>query len=244
MTTAIEAVCFDLDDTLYEYERYASAGLDAAADRLESLTGRRYHDALRRLYFDAGVTAGTFDALFDRHGLVERHGIDPSVVGELVDAYHGAESPLEPYPETEAVLSRLGGEFALGLITDGRGGHAKLRRLGLTDRFDEVLVTPIVGRSKRERAVFEHVLDRLSAPASAAVYVGDDPRIDFRVPNELSMTTVRLRRGRYADFDPDDEAAAPDHEIGSLDELPALLASRTPEATAGHRLLDEEADVG
>ena len=243
MTRSIDAVCFDLDDTLYDYEQYARTGLDAAADRLETITGRRYHDELRRLYFDSGVTAGTFDALLDRHGLVDRHAIGPSVVHELIDAYHSAESSLDPYSETEAVLSRLGAQFALGLITDGRGGHAKLRRLGLTDRFEEVLVTLTVGRSKREAAVFEHVLDGLSTAPTAAVYVGDDPRIDFRVPNELSMTTVRLRRGRYADLDPEDEAAAPDHEIASLDELPALLAGRTP-ATAGHRRHDEGADVG
>lgn len=243
MTTAIRAVCFDLDDTLYDYERYARAGLDAAADRLESLTGRRYHDELRRLYFDAGVTSGTFDALLERYGLVERHEIGPSVVDDLVDAYHSAESPLDPYAETEAVLSRLGSRFALGLITDGRGGHAKLRRLGLADRFGEVLVTPTVGRSKREPAVFEHVLDRLSTPATAAAYVGDDPRIDFRVPNELSMTTVRLRRGRYADLDPDDPAGAPDHEVASLDELPALLAGRAPEVTPERGRTDEGPDV-
>lgn len=244
MTSSIDAVCFDLDDTLYAYERYARAGLDAAADRLETLTGRRYHDELRRLYFDSGVTTGTFDALLDRYGLVDQHQIGPSVVDELVDAYHGAESSLEPYPETEAVLSRLGAQFTLGLITDGRGGHAKLRRLGLTEHFEDVLVTPTVGRSKDERAVFKHVLDQLSTPPAAAVYVGDDPRVDFRVPNQLSMTTVRLLRGRYVDLDAGEAVAAPDHEIASLESLPALLTGRPSEATAGHQRHEEGADVG
>ena len=235
MSDPVEAVCFDLDDTLYDYRRYARAGLDAAADRLASLTGRRYHEALRRIYFDEGVTDGTFDACFERYDLAERHDLDPGVVADLVEAFHGAEAPLEPYPETEAVRSRLGESHALGLITDGRGGHAKLRRLGLADRFDEVLVTPTVGRSKRERAVFEHVLSRLSAAPIAAVYVGDDPRGDFRVPNAMSMTTVRRRGGRYADLEPGSAAAAPDHEIASLDELPALLADPAPSAPRQRR---------
>lgn len=243
MTDSLEAVCFDLDDTLYDYERYARAGLDAAADRLASLTGRRYHEPLRRIYFEEGVTDGTFDICLDRYEIRDRHGLDADVVDELVDAFHGAETPLEPYPETEAVLSALDGRFALGLITDGRGGHAKLRRLGLADRFDEVLVTPTVGRSKRERAVFEHVLFRLSTPPEAAVYVGDDPRVDFRVPNAMSMTTVRLRRGRYADLEPENDAAAPDREIASLDELPALLADRPPVA-ARQRRTDGGDDAG
>ena len=241
MTDPVEAVCFDLDDTLYDYERYARAGLAAAADHLALLTGRRYHEELRRIYFDEGVTDGTFDACIDRHELRGRHDLGPAVVDELTDAFHGATTTLEPYPETEAVLSRLGEELALGLITDGRGGHAKLRRLGLADRFDEVLVTPTVGRSKSERAVFEHVLARLSTQPTAAVYVGDDPRSDFRVPNALSMTTVRVRRGRYAGLEPENDVAAPDHEVASLNELPGLVAERSPTDARRRHAGDDDA---
>lgn len=215
MTT--EAICFDLDDTLFQYERYARAGLENAAEHLKAHTGQRHHETLLELYFDEEVTDGTFDVLADRYDLPSE------IVDELVEAYHDADEPLEPYPETVPVLSRLEEAHRLGLITDGRGGHAKLRRLGIGEYFEAVLVTPTIGRSKHDRIAFDRVLSELSVTPPVAVYVGDDPRVDFGVPNELGMVTVRLRRGRYTDLEPPDESAEPDHEIRNLDELPPIV---------------------
>lgn len=206
----VEAVCFDLDDTLYDYREYADAGLRSAADLLEARTGEPLHGELHDLYFSAGVTDGTFDRLLDRHDL------PAGLVDDLVEAFHSATEPLAPYDDTEDVLSMLEANHRLGLITDGREGYAKLDRLGIRDHFDAVLVTSTVGRSKHDPAVFEQVLSELSIPATGAVYVGDDPRVDFRVPNDLGMRTVRLRRGRYTHLESTDEAAAPDHEISDL----------------------------
>jgi len=213
----IRAVCFDLDDTLFAYRKYARAGLRAAADRLEARTGEEVHEELLRLYFTEGITDGTFDRLLDRHDR------SPALVDDLVDAYHDANTPLSPYPETEPVLSTLSEDYRLGLITDGRGGHAKLRRLGIRSYFDAVVVTPDIGSSKRKPDPFERALSTLSVSADAAVYVGDDPRFDFRHPNDLGMTTVRLSRGRYSDLEPETDAAVPDREIPHLEALLDIL---------------------
>lgn len=219
MTTPIKSICFDLDDTLFDYHRYARAGLAAAADHLEERTGQRRHEELHELYFDDDVVEGTFDVLVDRHGLPQ------DLVDELVEAFHADSRPLTPYPDTEPVLSELGSDYRLGVVTDGRGGRAKLRRLGISHHFNAVVVTPEMDRSKHDPVVFDQVLSALSVPPRAVVYVGDDPRVDFRVPNEQGMTTVRLRRGRYADLEPETTAAAPDTEIDALDELPTLLST-------------------
>ncbi len=218
----IEAVCFDLDDTLYDYLRYAKSGLDEAGDFLEALTGRQYHAELYDIYFEEDLTEGTFDVL------AERYDLSPESVDEMIEAYHGATDPLEPYPETESVLAGLGDEYRLGCITDGREGHMKLRRLGIREHFDEVLVTPNIGRSKDDPDVFKHVLSELSVSPRRAAYVGDDPRTDFRAPNELEMTTVRIRRGRYTDLEPTDEAAVPDHEIQNLEDCAEVLSTAPP----------------
>lgn len=213
----LEAVCFDLDDTLYDYEKYARAGLHAAADHLEAETGLRLHDELLTLYFDREHTQGTFDLVAERYDLSE------SMVDALVEAFHDASTPLSPYPETVPVLSSLGSSYALGLITDGRGGHAKLDRLGITGYFDEILVTPTIARSKREPAVFERVLENLDVTPDRAMYVGDDPRVDFPVPNDLGMHTVRVRRGRYTHLEPERADARPDYRIDSIASLPGVV---------------------
>lgn len=217
MSDPINAVCFDLDDTLYPYASYARAGLDAAADYIAAETDRRYHDELRDIYFEGGITDGTFDVLIDRHDL------DEQLLSGAVDAFHGSTTPLEPYPETATVLDELAETYQLGLITDGRGGHAKLDRLGLGDRFAKVVVTPENDSSKHDPQVFEKVCAAMSVRPQSMVYVGDDPRVDFRLPNTSGMTTVRLRRGRYRYLAPPDGRSEPDAEIQCLDELPAII---------------------
>lgn len=212
----IEAVCFDLDDTLFEYESYVRAGLRTAADRIEERTGERLHEEVLALYFEEGVRDGTFDRLLDRHGL--------SVpVADLVDAYHDSAAPLEPYPDAVDTLDRLAGEYDLGLVTDGRNGRGKLRRLGLVGTFETVVVAHESGHRKREDAEpFRRALDALGAPPETVVYVGDNPRTDLPVPDRMGMYTVRLRRGRYEARDPG-PAPAPDVEIESLDALLGVL---------------------
>ena len=216
MTCRVDCVCFDLDDTLFDYHKYARTGLDAAADLLESYTGDRYHEQLQTLYFEEGVTDGTFDRLLSNEEL------PADMVEELVEAYHEATAPLSPYPETGRVLEALSG-YQLGLITDGRGGFQKLDRLGLREQFDSIVVTPRIDTSKHDPVAFRTVLSELNVDAEDAVYVGDDPRFDFRVPNQLGMWTIRLRRGRHASLEPADDDAAPDAEIESLDGLLAEL---------------------
>lgn len=211
----LEAVCFDLDDTLFDFTQYVRQGLLNAADRIQARTGETVHEELLALYFEEGVREGTFDRLLERRGL-------DVPVEELVEAYHDSTGPLDPYEEAEAVLSRLEERYDLGLVTDGRNGRDKLDRLGLAGAFDAVVVAPDHGLAKSEDPeAFERALDALGVAPRDAVYVGDHPLADVSAPARLGMRTVRLRRGRYADRDPDD--VTPDAEIGSLAALPGLL---------------------
>lgn len=220
----LNTVCFDLDDTLYTYREYAKAGLSEAAALLErhERTADRspsngYEAVLFHLYFTERITAGTFDVLVDRYDL------PAELVEDLVEAYHSASSPMRPYPETHSVLGALESEYRLGVVTDGRNGHEKLQRLGIRDYFDAVVVTPLIDRSKHERVVFDQILSALDTSPAASAYVGDDPRVDFRVPNALGMTTVRLERGRYRDLEPASRAAAADYRVEHLEALPRVL---------------------
>lgn len=224
----VEAVCFDLDDTLFEFAQYVRAGLLEAADRVWIHTGRRLHDELLSLHFEEGVTDGTFDRL------LERHDLPSSLVPELVEAYHAHRGPLEPYPGAEAVLDRLEPRYDLGLLTDGRNGRVKLDRLGLADYFDAVVVAHDHEFGKPDVEAFARIVERLDVEPEAAVYVGDDPERDFEGANRLGMGTVRLRRGRYASR-PGLNDAPPDVEIDDLDALSDLLdvgAAGAPNAGA------------
>lgn len=216
MPDDFDAVCFDLDDTLFDYTQYIRHGLDAAADLLEARTGERYHDELRSLYFEEGRTDATFDHL------VARTDLPPDVVPGLVEAYHSSPDSLDPYEEAGGVLDRLDRSHALGVVTAGRNGHAKLAALGLDAYFDVVVATPDHPFSKAEPVAFERALDALGVRPARACYVGDDPRNDFAAPNALGMTTVRLRRGRHRERSAT-APAAPDVGVDSLEEILKLV---------------------
>lgn len=216
----LEAICFDLDDTLYPYKGYARTGLKNAAEYLADSYGVDVEEELLELYFDDAVTNGTFDCLVDRYD-----DLPASLISDLVEEYHNATGALEPYESTEHVLNTLQDDgYQLGLITDGRNGYEKLRRLELEGFFDSIVVTTEFGATKHYRDPFYKVLDDLSVVPEQMVYVGDDPRVDFEIPNQLGMGTVRIRRGRYKDLNPAGSTAKPDIEIDSIGKLPRVLS--------------------
>lgn len=215
----LQAVCFDLDGTLFDDRQYVRAGLRHAAARLESLAGVELADELVAAYFERGITEGTFDTVLDEHGISQEY------VPELVDAYHDNDSALEPYPAAEAVLSELEPRYDLGLITGGRNGREKLTRLGLDSYFDTVVVTSGRPWTKREAEPFELVLEAVEAPATDTAFVGDRPDLDFPQANQLGMWTVRVETGRYADADATG-SEIPDESIPTIARLPDLLSEQ------------------
>lgn len=208
----IEAVYFDLDDTLFDDRQYVRAGLRRAGEELEARTGVDLTDELLEAYFELGIQERTFDAVLAEHDL------PPELVSTLVDAYHGNEADLEPFPGAVETIESLARRYELGVITGGRNGQAKLRRLGLDDHFDPVIVTAEHGTSKRTPQPFEAALEALNLAADEAAYVGDRPSLDFPHPNRLGMWTVRVRTGRYAHL----TACGDERPDVTVDALPAV----------------------
>ncbi|HEX5011601.1 MAG TPA: HAD-IA family hydrolase [Planctomycetota bacterium] len=93
-----------------------------------------------------------------------------------------------------------------------------LEGLGLTPRFDAVVVSALVGASKPDPAIFAEALRRLDAPAAAALHVGDHPRNDYDGARSAGLAALLLdRTGVHA------RDAAPGDLIRSLAELPGRL---------------------
>ncbi len=212
----LRAVCFDLDGTLFDDRQYVRAGLEAAAEELAAREGVDLRAELLAAYFRRGITERTFDVVLSEAGLSTDH------VPALVDAYHGIDASLVPYPDAEATLTKLCGEYRLGLVTGGRNGRTKLRRLGLARYFGAVVVTPERGEEKTESAPFVDALAALGVSPSDAAYVGDRPTLDVRRPADLGMATIRVRRGRFGDEE-SEGGLEPDATVDSLEGVPAAL---------------------
>jgi putative hydrolase of the HAD superfamily len=216
-----KAVVFDLDDTLYSEREYVRSGFRAvgawAEDRL-GLSEAIVRAELQAL-FDAEFRGDTFQWWLSEQGLPE------SLLAEMVRIFRTHTPRIVLSPDAEQVLDELKPGYRLGLITEGRreNQQAKIRALGLERWFSAVV---ILGEEegaewKPSRKPFDRMLGMLSVAGGEAVYVGDNPRKDFRGAREAGMATIRIRRpeGLHTRDEPVSPADAPDWEIDSLERL-------------------------
>jgi putative hydrolase of the HAD superfamily len=235
--SGIQAVVFDLDDTLFPEREYAWSGFRAVAAAFKKELNHPDDTVgdLQRL-FDSEHRARVFDAL-----LKERFGeVDQSLVTRMVEVYRQHPPVITPYADVDSALTRLRARCKLGLITDGRTETqwAKIDALQFRPRFDCIIVTSDLKSrlleasasqtesfSKPHPLAFEEMAQQLDVSPDACVYVADNVTKDFVAPNALGWLTIRVMRpdGVYCDAVCAEQGEAR-HTIKSLDELAALLA--------------------
>ena len=220
--TDIDAVLFDLDDTLVRYVRSPGEVLRASYERLD-LDPLFPVDA----YYDRYTEfAEQYDAMDDLRSecfatLAEERGYDPDLGREVATTFaeERDQSNVELCPGAEAALDGLAGEYRLAVITNGApdAQRAKMDAVDL-DRWIETQV--IAGHDvppKPDAEPFEIVLDSLDATPERAVKVGDSLETDIAGANALGIESVWLSADR------DVQAHEPTYRIDGLDELPTLL---------------------
>jgi putative hydrolase of the HAD superfamily len=222
---AIEAVIFDLDDTLYSERAYAFSGFAAVAAAFEDVLGDPAEAAARmKALFDTEHRPRVFNALLAERGRPE----DDELVARMIQAYRRHIPRIELYPDADAALRRLRSACKLGLISDGRmvTQALKLKALGLQARLDKTIVTSELGPGyeKPHPRAFEWMAESLGVDHARCAYVADNAAKDFIAPNALGWTTVQIVRpdGIYRDASPAD-AGTPRYTLDKLDDLEPVL---------------------
>jgi putative hydrolase of the HAD superfamily len=131
-------------------------------------------------------------------------------------------SRIAAYPDAASCLNTLSGRYKVAVVTNGLPAtqRQKLRLTGLDGFFNVVSVSGDVGIAKPHPPIFHAALSALGVSASEAALVGDRLELDVAGAKAVGMHAIWLNR--YGS--PRDAAQpAPDHEIGTLGELPALL---------------------
>jgi putative hydrolase of the HAD superfamily len=226
----VDAVLFDLDDTLYPYPPCREAGKRAAhevaRDRGYDLDREAFEELYQRGRRETKRDTGGYAAshsrtLYFKHGLREHVGRpvpdDALAMGEAFwDAYLEAMVPFDDLEETLSRLAEAG--LAVGLTTNltTRLQLRKLRELGVEGRFGAVVTSEEAGREKPRSVMFTLPLARLDCRASDAVLVGDNPETDVAGANAVGVETVLFN----GEVDADAPAThQPDHEVDSLLEV-------------------------
>lgn len=223
---ALEAVVFDLDDTLFAERQYVLSGFRAVAAWLDGRHGVPEGPAFSELrgLFESGERLTTFDEWLAARGLTDSIG-----AGSMVEVYRNHAPSISPAPGVTELLGRLGHRFRLGLVSDGyaRVQRAKFEALRLDGHFEAVVFSDQLGREhwKPSPRPFEVVTELLGVSAADSVYVADNPTKDFIGARSIGMATVRLRRpeGVYAQVEPPTVAHAPDFEVVETEAIGALM---------------------
>ena len=152
------------------------------------------------------------------HALADHDVDDPPLAETLAATFPEERSKLHVvFPETIDVLTDLRRTFPLALVTNGPSElqRHKIQATNLGRFFDEITISGDLGIGKPDPRIFSMTLDRLGAPASAAVMVGNSLERDVGGAQRAGLRGIWVNRS--ASDPPLD--IKPDAQISSLSEL-------------------------
>ena len=144
-----------------------------------------------------------------------RPELAPEICGRYFDDRFAV---LRPYPDVVDVVAGLDRRFRLAIVTNG---NTHPERLGLGDRFTEVVLALECGFHKPDPAIYAHAAALLGVDPGECLHVGDDPSEDVDAARRAGMRTVWLNREGRARWPA--ELPPPAAEIQDLAALPGLL---------------------
>ncbi len=185
-----------------------SAGL--TVDRMIAIRDRVAVELEGRVLDMAVIRLASFERALEEVGIVQA-----GLAAELGASYfsHQAHS-LRLFDDTLPALDALAG-WRLGVVSNG---NADVARLGIAERFESVVRAVDVGVGKPDPAIIEYALERFGVSPNEAVLVGDSEEADVEAAKAAGIRSVLLDRYDRA------VGSAADWVIGSLTELPALMA--------------------
>jgi len=230
---SLRAIIFDYGSTLIQF----NAPQIDACDRALSATLKRFfgdvdYDALKRVrdedrrrpYVNGfrenrmpGMCANMVRQLYGRDPRQEE-------LDELLKVRHASFVNAVRAPSyLNRLLGELGRRYRLALLSnypDAPALRESLDRIGLTERFQAVVVSADVGRVKPHEAPFKKVLATLGVSPAQALCVGDNWLGDIQGAKRLGMAAVwTLQFDSPEKFDRKPDDLEPDLIIHHLTEL-------------------------
>lgn len=180
----MDAILFDLDNTLYAPERELFALIDVRINRymaeVAGIPSDRVDGLRRRYWKEYGVTL---------QGLIRHHGVDPE---DYLDYVHDVDvaTRLAPDPGLGQALSEI--SQPKFVFTNGTREHAQrvLGALGVAEHFEEIFdIRVATYMPKPFTAPYRQVLDTLGLEGRSCIMVEDSSE-NLRTAKELGMGTV------------------------------------------------------
>ena len=197
----IEAVLFDLDDTLWAIEpvllRAEGLLYDWLRQHAPRVTAAHTIASLRerRMALIKSDPALRIDLWKLRHTALSQvfreHGEDLALVEPAMALFSEARSTVTLFDDVEPGLLRLKDKLTLGSVSNG---FADLERIGLAGHFGVSIAAHRFGTAKPDPAIFHAACAALQVAPGATVYVGDDPLLDVQGARQAGLRAVWMNR--------------------------------------------------
>ena len=199
---AVSAICFDLDNTLWDVEPVLMRAERILADWLKLRYPRipeRFSTSdivemraslLREQPEQAHDLSWLRRETIARLG--EAVGYEREMAHEAFALWHAARNQLEPFADVIPALETLKRHFRLATLTNG---NADLAMIGLAHHFEVTLSAGALGCAKPDARAYARLADVLTLKPAEILFVGDEPHADVVGPRTAGMQTVWVNRG-------------------------------------------------
>ncbi|MCI0446803.1 YjjG family noncanonical pyrimidine nucleotidase [bacterium] len=196
---------FDLDRTLWDYERNAAEAIREILENYHStrnaiedvdcflVTYERINEELWDAY---GRNKITKEELRDKRFYLcfLEFGLDDYHTSRLVSDDFTQLAPRKPYllPGAETALKYLKKKYSLGIISNGfeETQAQKMKHSGLVKYFDHVITSDSARAKKPHAKIFHHAMKLTGADPANSLMVGDHFDLDILAARDFGMDQV------------------------------------------------------
>tara|TARA_B100002052_G_scaffold47025_1_gene39899 strand:- start:5956 stop:6645 length:690 start_codon:yes stop_codon:yes gene_type:complete len=216
----IQAVIFDLDNTLMDFMKMKSMSIDAAI-----------HGMIEAgMDIDFSLSKKNIYKIYDSKGYEYQEVFDDFIIeecGQLIHKYQAAaivsykkikDATMVLYPNVNSTLIRLSKMgLKLGVVTDAPNREAWIRlySLKMHHLFDSVVALDDTGSRKPSPEPFKKISNLLNISPSKILMVGDWPERDVIGAKKLNMKTAFAK---YGDMFGTLESGA-DYDLNDISEI-------------------------
>lgn len=236
---SIEALFFDLDETLLDSSRFAATiaqTCEVIAAHVPELTADQLLEANSLVFATLGpdtlgdwtlgrLTGHALGLRAWRETLLRCNYDDESVVQVAEQTHRGlARASYQLYEDARQLIDVIDrSKVAVALVTNGASDtqREKLDALGILEWFAAVIISGEHGVAKPDTSVFQLAIDQLGVHRESVWHIGDSLETDVVGAQAAGLTGVWLnRKGK-----PPRHGVTPDFEIASLTELAGFLTA-------------------
>jgi putative hydrolase of the HAD superfamily len=201
---------FDLDRTLWDFEKNSETALNILYDELKLgdhlRSFRSFHTKYKKIngelwdqYSKGKISKDLLRVKRFQDTLAHFDVKSKELSHSLADGYVSI-SPYQTnlFPEAIETLEKLKNDnFELHIITNGflEVQHIKLDKSGLKPYFDVIICSEEVGKNKPSRQVFDHALNQAKATSDESIMIGDNYEADVVGAENAGLRAIL--------FDPD-----------------------------------------